>query len=251
MESVASARSKSIESEASVASAQGKGYTTPTFDDQPTTTATTTVAYYSNDKPDTAPIVGGVVGGVLGAAVLGLICVLLWRRKNGAPPSPSTGQQLVFGQQHSSQPVTPASAAFSTNTNYIGGPPVTYAAQSGWQQDRLTPLALPEGAGSAAAVYGLPAAAGRAAPGSQGHDSPPPPVTAWIERSPITHQENHGDPSSQSHTSPLSEGSIGPRELHDGAIRGSTYSAIAPSDTSSAPWASGIVASAVPSSSRV
>ena len=230
LESVASVRSKSIESEASVASVQGKPYTTPTGDPSTTTTATTDDS--SNGKGNNnVAVVGGAVGGVLGAAVIGLVGLLLWRRNRGGPPSPPAGQQPFLGQQPSSQPITPASPTFSTNTSYLGGPPITYAAQAGWQTQQSI---VPQGAGSPTA--------GQTSVASQQSASPPHTVNTWIDRPPTVYQENHGGYPSQSRASPLSaaEGPVDPRELYNDALRGSTQAAPAPSNIpSSTPGASG------------
>ena len=105
-----------------------------------------TEAPYGTGNSNNVALVGGVVGGVLGAIVLGLFGILLWRRKRSSPAPSSAGQQSFFGQQPSSQPITPASPTFSTNTSYYGGPPVTYAPQPGWRPQQSTVLALQGGA---------------------------------------------------------------------------------------------------------
>jgi len=102
----------------------------------------------SNSNGDgNVALVGGVVGGVLGAAVICLIGILLLKHKRGAAASSSAGQQPFYGQQSPSQPITPARPRFSTNPNYIGAPPVTYAAYPGWYPQRPPVLVMPEGAG--------------------------------------------------------------------------------------------------------
>jgi len=105
---------------------------------------------YSNSNSNgdnNVALVGGVVGGVLGAAVICLVGIILLKRKRGAAASSSAGQQPFHGQQSSSQPITPASPTFSTNSNYISTPPVTYAAYPGWYPQQPPVLMMPEGAG--------------------------------------------------------------------------------------------------------
>jgi hypothetical protein len=183
LESASSVRSKSSESAASTGTTYGKGN--------------------SN-----AALVGGAVGGALGAIMLGLIGVILWRRKRNAPAS-STVRQPFFSQQPSSQPITPTSPAFSTNSNYIGGPPVTHAAQPGWYPQQPAPLTLSEGA----------SAAGQTSTASQQSASTPLAIKTWVERAPVIHQENYGGSGSQSLPT---QGSVNPRELYNNAVRGIT-----------------------------
>ena len=127
------------------------------------------------------------------------------------PPSLPAGQQ---SHQPSSQPITLASPTlsptFSTNTSYLGGPPVTYAAQAGWHPQQS---AVPQGTGSPTA--GQTSAASHT-------------VNTWIDRPPTIHQENYGGHASQSRAG----GPVNPRELYSDALRGSTY--LAPSNIPSA-----------------
>jgi len=77
----------------------------------------TGTAATTNDKSNSnnsSAIVGGVIGGVLGMNAL-VLCIILWRRHRGTPPS--------------ARPITPTSRP--TNTRSLGGPPVTRAAQAG------------------------------------------------------------------------------------------------------------------------
>ena len=212
--SVASVRSKSIESEASVA----------IFGDSTTTTAATTensnVNNNSNSNGNVA-LVGGAVGGALGATLLGLIGLLLWRRKRGTPDPPPASQRPFFGQQPSSQPITPASPTFSTNTGYLGGPPVTQSAQYGWAfQQSLSSVSPAVGQTSAASYQSA---------------SPPTAVNTWIERPPTIHQENYGGRTPQLNPSPSSpsDGPVDPRQLYSDALQMSTHSAVAPVDVPS------------------
>jgi hypothetical protein len=233
--SLESVRSKSIASDASVA----------TFGGSPTTTATITAATSdtgngngnsnSNSNGNVA-LVGGAVGGVLGATVLGLIGVLLWRRTRGTPASPPAGQQLLVGGQTFSQPNTSASMTFSTNSNYIGGPPVTHAPQPGWNPQRSSLLA-PSGAG--------PPAAAQASSASL-QSAPPLAVNTWVDRPPTFYQEMYGRPTSNSLSvaSAPTDGSMDPRQLYSSALRGSTYSTAAPMGVPSS--ASGAAGSAPP-----
>lgn len=128
--------------------------------------ATETTYGNGNGKSNNLALVGGVVGGVLGAAALGLLGFLFWRRKGGSPAPPSPAQQSFFGQQPSSQPITPASPTFSTNTSYLGGLPVTYTPQPVWHPQQSTVLA-PQG-GTSSPIGGQTSAA------SQQSASPPP-----------------------------------------------------------------------------
>ena len=225
--SVASVLSKSIESEASVASVQGKTYSTPdilrTLTGATTRTPSDTSTSNINTNTNTnVALVGGAVGGVLGATVLGLVGILLWRRKKGAPASPPAGQQPFTGQHPSSQPVTPASPTFSTNTSYLGGPPVTSAAQAGWHPQQSNTFGLVEGPSSSAA--------GRSGTASPQSASPQHTVNTWIERPPHLHQDAYGGLAPQPRPSPSSpaEGPVDPRELYSDALRASSYSVASP-----------------------
>jgi hypothetical protein len=161
-------------------------------------------------------VLAGAVGGALGALVIVLIGIILWQRKKGARTPPSAGQQQFFGQQPSSQPSTPTSP---TNSNYTGGPPVTYAAQAGWHPQQPTPFTLPAGARhSVASLTGPPS--WQSAPSTYGK-----PTTI--------HQGNYGGYASQSHVSHPAEGSVGTKGSHSDALQGSSYSAMPPMSASS------------------
>jgi hypothetical protein len=196
--------------------------------------------YPRESSSDPGVGIGSAVG-FLGAVLVALF--LVRRCAKSATASRSAGNQ------------PPVATASSTKTNDIGDPPATASPTKTNDigdppyPDHSVPLALPEGAKSAAAVYGLPPAAGRTAPASKQPKSPPPVVTKQakpptpalttrIERPPSTH---HGGLVSQFPTSPSSSGSVDPKELYSSALRGSVYSVKAPNDTSSTPWASGIV----------
>ena len=155
-----------------------------------------------NGNNNNVALVGGVVGGCLGATVLGLVGILLWRRR-AAPAS---------------QPITPAtstSLAFSTDSNYTGGPPVTYAAQPGWHPQQSSRLSLPPGASAPAA--------GHSSISSRQSGSPPPAVRMWVEGASTMRQGTHGRSASQtlSLSSAPTESPVDPRELYRDAIRGS------------------------------
>jgi len=158
------------------------------------------------------------VGGALVAIVLLLIGVLLcWRkllnrRKGGVP---LTGRRPFFSQQPSSQPITPTSLTFPTNSNYIDGTPVTYATQSGWYPQQTTPLTLSGGASAAMQTSAAP----------QQSDSAPPAVNTWIQRAPVVQQDNYSGLAFQA---PHAESSVDPRELYGNAVRGPAHSAAAP-----------------------
>ena len=212
LDSVASILSKSSESEASAK------HKTPTIEDFPENTSG---IGGGNGNNNNVALVGGVVGGVLGSALLGLIVFFLMRRcKRVAPPS-SAGQRPFVVQQPSSQFITPASPTFSTNSNYLGGPPVAHAVQSRFQSQQSSLLALP-GATSPTA--------GRASIASQQSGSPPPAVKMWIESSPNIHQEAYGGTAPQPRSLPSAppEGQVNPRDLYNDGLRGSTYSAAPP-----------------------
>jgi len=173
--------------------------------------------------------------------VLGLIGFLLWRRTRGALATPPAGQQPFFGQQTSFEPITPSSLRFSTNSNYMGGPPVTHAVQPGWHPQQSSLLTLP-GAG-------FPVA-GQASTTSQQPSSPPQAVSTWIERPLTTHQEMYGRPVSQPPSSPT-EDSVDPRELYSEAFRGPTYSAADPMNVPSSVSGAGSVPPHAPAYSPV
>jgi len=174
----------------------------------------------SNNK---VALVGGVVGAVLGATVLGLIGLLLWRRKRGGAPAPlPTSQQPLFGQQPSSQPITPASMTFSAN---ISGPSVTRAAQSRVHPQQPLRLVLPPT---------NPPTAGQPGTASQQSASSGPAVRPWIEIPSTTHQETYGNPASPSRLSPSSaEAPENPREFYNDAIRAPTNFTAAPTNVPS------------------
>jgi len=200
LESVASVRSESIESEASV---QRDKLTTRTFGDSSTTTTSDAGNRNRNSNSNSnVALVGGVIGAFLGAAVLALIGVLLWRRTRGVPAS-----------SKSIHPDTSTSLAFSTNTNHIGGPPVTHAVQPGWYPKQSSFLSLPS--------TSVPAAT-QASITSRQSSSPPPAVKMWIEGPPTIHQETHRRLASQSRSlaSPPTGGPVDPRGLYRDAVRG-------------------------------
>ena len=154
----------------------------------------------NGNNNNTVALVGGVVGGCLGVAVLGLIGILLLRRR-AAPAS---------------QPINRATStlAFSTDSNHKGGPPVTYAAQPGWHPQQPSRLSLPPGAG--------PPAAGHFNISSRQSGAPPPPVRMRVEGATMR-QGTHGRSASQTHSLSSSppESPVDPRELYRDAIRGS------------------------------
>ena len=172
-ESLASARSKSSES------------------------ATSTGTTYSNGSGN-ATLVGGAVGGVVGAIALVSIGIILCRRNKKAR---LIGQRPLFSQQSSSQPITPASLTFPTNSDYIGGPPVTNAAQPGWHPPLFTPFTLSGGA----------TATGQTSPALQQYGS-----------APLIQQDNSGGPAFGSFPA---EGSVDPRESYGNTPQGPTHSA--------------------------
>ena len=131
MESVASVRSKSFESELSVASVQSDKLATATSGDSSTViTSSIGNGNGNNNSNSNVALIGEVIGAFLGVTVLGLIGFLLWRRTRGTPAS---------------QPILPAtSVAFSTNPNYIGGPPpLTHAAHPAWHPQQSSLISLP------------------------------------------------------------------------------------------------------------
>jgi len=173
-------------------------------------------------------LVGGAVGGVLGATLLGVIGVLLWRRKRGMPAPPPAGQRPFFDQKPPFQPITPASPTFSTNTGYLDGHPVTHSAQYGWGFQQ-SPSSAPPAVGQTSTV-------------SHQSASPPLAINTWIERPPTIHQENYGGrtPQLSASYSFSAQGPVDPRQLYSDALQGSTYSAVAPVNVlSSASGASG------------
>ena len=201
-----------------------------------------TEAPYGTGNSNNVALIGGVVGGVVGVIVLGLFGIFWWKHKRGSPVPPSATQQSFFGKQPSSQPITPASATFSTNTSYLSGPPVTYAPQPGWHLQQPT---VPQGARAG----GQPSAASQqSAPLSHT-------VNTWIDRPSTIHQENYGGYASQSQyrgsqprLSPSSpaEAPVDPKELYSAAVRGSTHSILAPSNIPSSSEASGSAPPAYP-----
>jgi hypothetical protein len=216
LDSVASVSSKSVESEASK-------NRTPT-----STTTTANIAATSDtgngNSNNNVALVGGVVGGVLGAAVLGLIGLLLWRRNKSTPPTLLAGQQSFIGQQPSSQPITPASMTFSTNSHYVSGPLVTHAAQPRSHPPQLSHLALPAA---------ISPTAGQPSTASQESASSSPGIKMWVENPSTSHHESYGVSASQPRFSPSTEGPVNPRELnprelYNDAIRGPTFSTAAP-----------------------
>ena len=144
--------------------------------------ASVAATQYANSSGGTnVALVGGAVGGALGAVVLILVGVLLWRRQRKAPPS--AGQQPYYGAP-SSQPITPASQTFSSNSNYHGSPPVTSAPQPGWNP-QLSPVTQQGGTGSPRLSH--PAQS----------PSPPYSVNTWTDRPPTVHNESWGGYPSQ------------------------------------------------------
>ena len=142
---------------------------------------------------------GGAVGGALGAVVIVLIVILVWRHKKGARTPPSAGQQP------SPQPVTPT---FSTNSNYTGGPPLTYAAPAVWHPQQPAVFTPPQDVGSSVSGQTSP-------PSRQSAPSP-------YGRPNTIHQANYGGSTSQPHVSHSTEGSVGPRESYSDAPQGSS-----------------------------
>jgi len=185
-------------------------------------TAHTTNQVTTENTNTNVALVGGAVGGALGATLLGLIGVLLWRRKRRTPASSPDIQRPFFGQQLSSQPITPASPTFSTDTGYPSGPPVTHAAQYGWRFQQPLSSVLSEGAGAPVV--------GRMSTASNQSALPTRAVNSWVERPPTIHQENYGEPTPQSRASLSSpaEGPLDPRQFYSDALQGSAYSAVAP-----------------------
>ena len=213
VESVASVRSKSFESELSVASVERDKLATSTFGDSPTTTSGDTgngngSSSSSSNSNSNVALVGGVVGAFLGATVLGLIGVLLWRRSRRTPSSRSIPSAT--------------SAAVSTNLNYVGGPPpITHAAQPAWHPQQSSISSLP---GASTLVVG------QASIASQQSASPPPAVKMWIEGSSTVHQGTYGRPVLQPRSLQRSptEDPVDPRGLYNDALRGLTSSVAAP-----------------------
>lgn len=204
--SIADASSRSMESVASVRS-------------QSSESATSTGTTYGNGNGN-GPLVGGVVGGAIGVIVLGLIGVLLWRRKGPYASIPS--QQPFIGQQPSSQPITPASQIFPVNLNYIGGPPVTYATQPGRHPQQVAPLTLLEGASTA----------GQTSTASQQPASTPLAVNMWIQRGPVIHQEDNGGLAGQFLPA---EGAVDQIVLCSNGTRGPPHSLAAPMEVPYSP----------------
>ena len=165
--------------------------------------AASTGTTYSSGSGN-ATLVGGAVGGALGALVLVLIGVFLCRRNRGAP---NTGQKPLFSQQPSSQPITPTSQTFPTDSNYTGGPPVNNAAQPGWGPQQFAPLTLSGGV----------AAAGQTSLASQKLDSTPP----WAQRASVTQQDIYVG---RAFESLPAEGSVDPRGSYGNILRGLTHS---------------------------
>ena len=189
--SIADASSRSLES---VASARSKS----------SESATSTGTTYSNGSGN-ATLVGGAVGGVLGAIALVLIGVFLCRRNRGAR---LTGRRPLFNQQPSSQPTTPASLTFPTNSNYIGGPPVTNTAQPEWHPPQFTPFTLSGGS----------TATDQISPALQQYASTPLAGNTWA---PTIQQDNYGGPAFGSLPA---EGSVDPRESYGNTLQGPTHS---------------------------
>ena len=205
VETLESARSKSSESTAS--------------------TETT----YSNGSGN-ATLVGGAVGGALGALVLILIGVF-WCRHSRGPPL--TGQRPLVSHQPSSQPITPASHTFPTNSNYIGGPPVTNASQPGCHPQQLAPFTLSGGA----------TAAGQTSLASQQFTSTQLNVNPRPQRAPVIQQDLYGG---LAFGSLPAEESVDPRESHGNTLRGPTHSATAMTFPYSASEAFGAASSPPP-----
>ena len=183
-ESLASARSKSSESAASTGTTDSNG-------------------------SGNATLVGEVVGGVLGAIGFVAIGIVLCRRNMRAR---LTGQRPLFSQRPSSQPITPASPTFPTNSNYIGRPPVTNSAQPGSRPEQLAHFTS---SGGATAVGQTNLAPHQSA-------STPLDVNTWTQRAPIIRQENN---EGLAFGSVHAEGSVGPRQSYDNTPRGPTHSA--------------------------
>lgn len=206
MESVASVRSKSFESELSVASVQSDKLATATSGDSSTvTTSSIGNGNGNNNSNSNVALIGEVIGAFLGVTVLGLIGFLLWRRTRGTPAS---------------QPILPAtSVAFSTNPNYIGGPPpLTHAAHPAWHPQQSSLISLP-----GPSVVKLASHHGNLPP-------PPPTVKMWIEGPSTIHKGTYGRPASQLRSLQQlpTEGPVDPRGLYSDALRGSTPPVVAP-----------------------
>ena len=183
----------------------------------------------NNNNNNNVALVGGVVGAVLGTAVLGLVGLLLWRRKrNGASAPLPARRQPFFGQQLSSQPITPASMTFSANSN---GPPVTHAAQPRSHPQQSLHLALPRS--------GSPTG-GQTSTASQRSASSDPAVRTWVENPSSTYQGTNANPASPSRLSPASaEGPVNSKEFYSDALRAPTYHTTAPANipsSSSGVW---------------
>ena len=217
-ESVASARSESIASEDRKWSTRNSPLTTTLH------IATESDAGNGNsNSSNNVALVGGVVGAVLGVTVLGLIGLLLWRRKRKGTSAPLPDRQQPFFSQHlSSQPITPASMTFSANSN---GPPVTHAAQPRSHPQQSLHLALPRS--------GSPTG-GQTSTASQRSASSEPAVRTWVENPSSTYQGTNANPASPSRLSPSSaEGPANSKEFYSDAIRAPTYHTTAPANVPS------------------
>ena len=183
LESVTSALSKSSDSEASTGS-NGSG---------------------------SATLVGEEVGGVLGVISLvsiGVVLCVLCRRHRRARLAT---QQPLLSQQPSYHPITPTSLTFPTNSNYIGGPPVTNAAQPGWRPEQSAPFAL----SGATAV-------GQTSFTSHQFASTSLDVNTRTQGVSVIQQDNYGG---LAFGSLPAEGSADPRESYGNTIRGPTHAA--------------------------
>lgn len=209
----------SVESERSIADASSRSLES----------AASTGTTYSNGSGK-ATLVGGVVGGVLGVLSLVLVGVVLYRRNRRAS---LTSQRPSLSQQPSSQPITPPSLIFPTNSNHIGGHPVTNAAQPGCHPRQLAPVTLSGGATTA----------GQTSFASQQFASTQPDVNPWTQRAPVIQQDIYGG---QAFGSLPAGDSADPRGSHGNTHRGPTDSAAAMTFPYSASEAFGVAPSPPP-----
>ena len=194
----------SVQSERSIADASSRALESARSTSSESVASTGTT--YSSGSSN-ATLVGGAVGGALGALALVLIgvVVVLYRRNR----APTTGRRPLFSQQPSSQPITPASQTFPKDSNYLGGPPVTDAAQPGWGPQQFAPFTLSGGA----------SVAGQTSLASQQYGSTPP----WTRRASVIQQDIYGGLAFESLPA---DGSVDPTGSYGSAFQGSTHSPI-------------------------